>query len=50
MNNEKLQHYPALVLFIDGKVDAYVSKTNKQELNVGDVEQIFDQYELEGDN
>lgn len=50
MNNEKLQHYPALVLFIDGKVDAYVSKTSKQELNVGDVEQIFDQYELEGDN
>ena len=50
MNDEKLQHYPALVLFIDGKVDAYVSKTNKQSLNIGDVEQIFDQYELEGDN
>lgn len=50
MNDKKLSHYPALVLFIDGKVDAHVSKTSRQSLNIGDIAQIFDQYELEGDN
>jgi len=46
----KLENYPALVLFLDGKVDAYASRTDKQRLNIGDIAQIFDQYELEGDN
>lgn len=50
MEGKELDHYPALVLFLDGKVDAYASKTDKQSLNIGDVAQIFDQYELEGDN
>ena len=49
-DGKKIENYPVLALFIDGKVDAYVSRTNKQRLNVGDVAQIFDQYELEGDN
>ena len=50
LEGEVLTNYPALVLFLDGKIDAYVSKTNRQELNIGDIAQIFDQYELEGDN
>ena len=50
IDGDKIENYPALVLFLDGKVDAYVSRTDKQRLNVGDIAQIFDQYELEGDN
>jgi hypothetical protein len=50
LKEDVLTNYPALVLFLDGKIDAYVSKTNRQKLNIGDIAQIFDQYELEGDN
>ena len=45
---KKLSNYPALVLFYEGKVESYVSRTENQELNIGNVEQLFDQYELEG--
>lgn len=50
LSGEKLEYYPALVLFIDGKIEAYVSKSKNQHLNVGQIEQLFDEYELEGDN
>lgn len=50
IEGEQLKNYPALVLFIDGKVDTYASRTSKQRLNIGDLAQIFDQYEIEGDN
>ena len=45
---KELSHYPALVLFYEGKVESFVSRTDSQRLNIGDVEQLFDQYELEG--
>ena len=45
---KELSNYPALVLFYEGRVESYVSKTETQELNIGNVEQLFDQYELEG--
>lgn len=44
-----LKNYPALVLFYEGKVEKYVSKTESQNLNIGNIEQLFDEYELEGD-
>jgi len=49
MENQELEKYPALILFIDGKVETFVSRTKKQRLNIGNIEQLFDQYELEGE-
>ena len=45
---KNLSNYPALVLFYEGKVESFVSRTEDQDLNIGNVEQLFDQYELEG--
>ncbi len=45
---KELSNYPALVLFYEGRVESYVSRTENQQLNIGDIEQLFDQYELEG--
>lgn len=47
--DEKLGNYPALVIFNEGKVEDFVSRTDKQRLNIGDIEQLFDEYELEGE-
>ena len=49
MDEGKLEHYPAVVIFSEGKVLSYVSKTEKQNLNIGNVEQLFDEFELEGE-
>jgi len=49
MNGNKLEYYPAMVIFSDGKVLAYVSKTENQALNIDDVEQMFDEFEIEGE-
>ena len=49
MDKGKLAHYPAVVIFSEGKVLSYVSKTEKQNLNIGNVEQLFDEFELEGE-
>ena len=49
MDKGKLEHYPAVVIFSEGKVLSYVSKTEKQNLNIGNVEQLFDEFELEGE-
>ena len=48
-NKNKLINYPALILLIDGEVESFVSKTEKQNLNIGDIAQLFDEYELEGE-
>lgn len=48
-NKNKLKNYPALILLIDGKIENFVSKTKKQDLNIGDIAQLFDEYELEGE-
>lgn len=48
-SNIKIENYPALVIFKDGKIEALVSRTSKQNLNIGDIEQLFDEYELEGE-
>lgn len=47
--DEKLTNYPALVIFNEGKIEDFVSRTDKQSLNIGDIEQLFDEYELEGE-
>lgn len=41
-----LEYYPALVLFYEGKIESYVSRNKNQTLNIGDIEQLFDEYEL----
>jgi len=48
--DQKIEYYPALVLFLDGKIEAFVSKKESQNLNIGDIEQLFDEYELEGEH
>ena len=48
IEDKELKYYPALVLFIDGKVESFVSRKENQKLNIGDIAQLFDQYELEG--
>ena len=47
--DEKLGNYPALVIFKEGRVEDFVSRTDKQSLNIGDIEQLFDEYEVEGE-
>ena len=43
---EKIEYYPALVLFYEGKIETFASRTESQRLNIGNVEQLFDEYEL----
>lgn len=43
----KIEYYPALLLLSDGKVVDFVSKTKQQKLSIGDVDQLFDEYEVE---
>ena len=49
MNGKKLEYYPSLLIFSEGKVVAFVSRTEKQALRISDVEQLFDEFELEGE-
>ena len=43
----KLNNYPALVIFSDGKIKDIVSKTKSKSLDIGDIEQMFDEYEMD---
>lgn len=49
MDDKKLEYYPSLLIFSEGKVVAFVSRTEKQVLRISDVEQLFDEFELEGE-
>ena len=49
MDGKKLEYYPSLLIFSEGKVVAFVSRTEKQALRISDVEQLFDEFELEGE-
>jgi len=42
----KITHYPSFMIFADGKILNMVSKTDKQDLQVGDIDILLDQYEL----
>ena len=42
----KLSQYPAFIIFADGKILNMVSKTDRQNLQVGDIDILLDQYEL----
>ena len=50
MVDGKIDNYPALVLFREGKVFASTYRKSKQYLDIGNIEQIFDEYELEGES
>jgi len=41
-----LDNYPAFIIFNEGKAFDIVSRTNKQELQIGDIDILIDQYEL----
>lgn len=46
---DKIYTYPSIMLMEDGKVVAFKSKTASQNLLISDVEQLFDEYEVQGD-
>ena len=46
---DKIYTYPAIILIEDGKVADFRSKNASKDLLVSDVEQLFDEYEVQGD-
>lgn len=46
-SKNKLNNYPALIIFNDGKLKDMVSKSKKKSLDIGDIEQLFDEYEMD---
>ena len=47
--NNKIYAYPALILMEDGKIIDFRSKTANNNLSISDVEQLLDEYEVQGD-
>ena len=43
----KLSYYPALIIFNDGKIRDMVSKDKNRPLDIGDIEQLLDNYEMD---
>lgn len=48
-NSNDIYTYPAIVLIEDGKVIDYRSKNANKELLVSDIEQLLDEYRIQGD-
>lgn len=46
---DRISAYPAIILFEDGKIIDFKSKNANQNLLVSDIEQLLDEYEIEGD-
>lgn len=46
---DKIYTYPAIILIENGKVVDFKSKNASQDLLISDVEQLFDEYEVQGD-
>lgn len=46
-SKKKLSNYPALIIFSDGKIRDMVSKKKGNPLSIGDIEQLFDEYEMD---
>ena len=46
-STKKLSNYPALVIFSDGKVIDMVSKKKGRPLDISDIEQLFDEHEMD---
>lgn len=47
--DNKIYTYPAIILFEDGKITDFRSKTASDDLLVSDIEQFLDEYEIQGD-
>ncbi|MBR4261735.1 MAG: hypothetical protein IKQ35_00030 [Bacilli bacterium] len=43
----KLNNYPALIIFDEGKIRDMVSKDKNKTLDIGDIEQLFENYEMD---
>ena len=43
----ELNNYPAVIIFSDGKIRDIVSKRKNKSLDIGDIEQMFDEYEMD---
>ena len=48
VTGDKIYAYPAIILIEDGKVVDFISKNASQNLLISDVEQLFDEYEIQG--
>lgn len=46
---DKVYTYPAIMLFEDGKIIDFRSKNAKENLSISGVEQLLDEYEVQGD-
>lgn len=46
---DRISAYPAIILFEDGKIVDFKSKTANKNLLVSDIEQLLDEYEIEGE-
>ncbi len=49
VTGNKIYSYPAIMLFEDGKVIDFKSRTANSNLLISDIEQILDEYEVQGD-
>ena len=45
-----LNNYPAVILFSEGKIREIVSKEKKNKLTIDQIEQLFDEYEVDNTN
>ena len=47
--NDRVPAYPAIILFDEGKIIDFKSKNANSNLLISDIEQILDEYEVQGD-
>lgn len=47
--NDRVPAYPAIILFDEGKIIDFKSKNANNNLLISDIEQILDEYEVQGD-
>ena len=49
VNNNKISSYPVVMIFEDGKVIDYKSKTASKNLNISDINLLFNEYDIYGE-
>lgn len=49
-DGKEVQAVPAFVMFSDGKIKDLAGDTKKSQINMGDIEQLLDEYEIEGNS
>ena len=47
--NSRISTYPAIILFEDGKIIDFESKTSSSKLSISDIQSLFDEYNIDGE-